>query len=92
MEVGSRWVIGNGERVNIWTDRWLPTSESFKPISPRVPLESEKVSCLLDRVTGSWNANKVKSSFLLHEAEVILGISISPRLLDLHTRPDVGIY
>ena len=82
VEAGSRWVIGNGERVNIWTDRWLPTPESFKPISPRVPLESKKVSCLLDRVTGSWNANKVRSSFLPHEAEVILGISISPHLLD----------
>ena len=41
-----------------------------------------KVSCLLDRETGSWNADKVRSSFLPHEVEVILGISISPHLLN----------
>lgn len=82
VEVGSRWVIGNGEREDIWTDRWLPTPESFKLISPKVTLESEKVSCLLDREMGSWNADKVRSSFLPHEVEVILGISISPHLLN----------
>ena len=41
-----------------------------------------KVSYLLDRETGSWNADKVRCSFLPHEAEVILGISTSPRLLE----------
>ena len=82
VEVGSRWVIGNGERVDIWTDRWLPTPESFKLISLKVTLESKKESCLLDRETGSWNADKVRSSFLPHEVEVILGISISPHLLN----------
>jgi len=43
VEVGSRWIIRNGEKVDIWTDRWLPTPDSFKPISPRVPLKSERV-------------------------------------------------
>lgn len=82
VEVGSRWIIGNGEKVDIWTNRWLSTPDSFKPVSPRIPLEKEKVSCFLDSETWSWNADKVRHSFLPHEAKVILGISISPRLLE----------
>lgn len=37
VEKGSRWVIGNGKRVHIWEDRWIPTLVSFKVVSPRVP-------------------------------------------------------
>lgn len=39
MEVGSRWIIGNGEQVDIWMDKWLPTLDSFKLANLRVPLE-----------------------------------------------------
>ena len=70
------------EHVDIWTDRWIPTPNPFKPVSQRVPLDSDKVACLLDSETGSWNVDKVRRSFLPHEAELILGISISPRLLE----------
>ena len=78
---GSRWVVGNGEQIDIWKDRWLPTSDSFKVVSLRTTLESSKVAWLLDKETRSWDVSKVRSSFLPHEADTILGISISPRLL-----------
>lgn len=78
---GSRWIIGNGESVNIWQDRWIPTLESFKVVSPRtLVLDSEKVSCLIDKELKTWDSNKVKSYFLPCKAEVILSIPISPRL------------
>ena len=35
---GSKWIIGNGESVNIWKDRWILTSESFKVVSLRSSL------------------------------------------------------
>ena len=31
---GSWWCIGNGQRVNIWNDRWIPSPSSSKVISP----------------------------------------------------------
>ena len=35
VEKGSRWVIGNGKRLHIWEDRWIPTPISFKLVSLR---------------------------------------------------------
>ena len=32
---GFRWVIGNGEGVHIWEDRWIPNPDSFKVINTR---------------------------------------------------------
>ena len=69
MDIGSRWVVGNGESVNIWEDRWIPTSDSFKVVSLRVFMDPEKVlACLLDKDTRSWDVDKVRSTFLPHEA------------------------
>ena len=31
---GSRWIIGNGERVNIWQDRWIPTPKVLQGGQP----------------------------------------------------------
>ena len=46
---GSRWCIGNGERVRIWKDRWIPSPELFTVTSP-VGAHSgmELVSSLVD--------------------------------------------
>ena len=69
VDIGSRWVVGNGESVNIWEDRWIPTSDSFKVVSLRVFMDPEKVlACLLDKDTRSWDVDKVRSTFLPHEA------------------------
>lgn len=32
---GSRWCIGNGSNVKVWTDGWLPKNAGFKALSPR---------------------------------------------------------
>ena len=46
---GSRWNIGNRERVRIWKDQWLPTPKSFKVMSPRAfHSRTEMVSSLID--------------------------------------------
>lgn len=31
---GLRWRIGNGRKVVVYKDNWLPRPETFKPISP----------------------------------------------------------
>ncbi|KAL0009841.1 hypothetical protein SO802_004949 [Lithocarpus litseifolius] len=61
VKLGSMWLIGNGEHVDLWKDRWIPTLDSFKLVSPRVHLESNKVACLVDTTTRSWDVDKNKN-------------------------------
>ena len=78
---GLRWSIGNGRRVNVWQDRWLPTPSSFKVVSPRNQGTTvEIVEHLLDSDRGSWDIKNMRNTFLPFEAEVVLGIPISPSL------------
>lgn len=78
---GSKWVIGNGERVHIWEDRWIPNPDLFKIISLRGPSAiGVMVSDLISRETRGWDANLVRHSFLPHEAKIVLGIPLSPWL------------
>ena len=80
---GFRWVIGNGERVHIWEDIWIPSSDSFRVVSPRgLSTNFVLVSSLINRETRGWDVNSVRNTFLPHEAEIVLGIPISPTLPD----------
>ena len=83
IERGSRWITGNGKKVNIWRDRWIPTPNTFKVVSPRCHIQGlDRVEQLIDKELGLWDAALVKSTFLLHDAEVILSIPISPTLTE----------
>lgn len=83
VEKGSRWCIGNGRTVEIWHDRWIPTSDNFKVISPKgSDGELVKVVQLIDGETGVLKVDLIKKTFLPHEAETILRIPLSPRLLE----------
>ena len=80
---GFRWVIGNGERVHIWEDIWIPSSDSFRVVSPRgLSTNFVLVSSLINRETRGWDVNSVRNTFLPHEAEIVFGIPISLRLPD----------
>ena len=34
---GSRWCIGNGQRIHIWNDSWIPSQSSSKALNPWKP-------------------------------------------------------
>ena len=81
IERGARWCIGNGHNVHIWEDRWLPNPDSFRVANPRRSQgEAEMVSNLIDSERRGWNVDKVRRTFLPHEAVSVLSIPISPRL------------
>lgn len=80
---GSWWYIGNGRKVHIWNDRWIPRPNSTKLVSPwRAQYKVEMVSDLIDIDRRGWDAAKVRSILMLHKAEIVLGIPISYRLPD----------
>ncbi|PNY16580.1 ribonuclease H, partial [Trifolium pratense] len=81
IDVGARWLIGNGKDVHIWNDKWLPAQDKFKvwsPVSNLAP--NAMVSDLINLETKMWDKNLVQNCFNSFEAEQILNIPLSWRL------------
>ena len=79
---GLRWRIGNGEHVQVWGDKWLPTPSTYKVTSPRMFMQAQTmVSELIDKENASWKSEVVDALFLPHEVEVIKSIPLSVHLL-----------
>ncbi|XP_062019293.1 uncharacterized protein LOC133735867 [Rosa rugosa] len=79
IDSGSRWRIGDGQRVSIKEDRWLPCPTTFKVVSP-IPISTEwKVESLLTEIEV-WNVPLIHSLFLTHEAEMILSLPMAREL------------
>ena len=75
---GSFWRVGDGTRIQIWEDRWLPTPYQHSVITPcpqNTPLTH--VSQLIDHQTRAWDKDVVRSIFIPFEAKNILGIPLS---------------
>ena len=54
---GTRWRVGNGRRIHIWEDKWLPTPSTYKVITPPKPINDfPMVSSLIDYETKKINA------------------------------------
>ncbi|KAI5437568.1 hypothetical protein KIW84_023617 [Lathyrus oleraceus] len=80
---GIRWRIGNGERVKIWEDNWIPTVLGFKTIGPNRGLDfANKVCILIDSDLGRWNLEALQANFDDSEAIHIASFPLFDRLLD----------
>ncbi|XP_062028650.1 uncharacterized protein LOC133744575 [Rosa rugosa] len=78
IELGTRWRIGDGRRVSIMSDKWLPCPVNFKVVTPlQIPAQQKVESLFTD--SGAWNVPMVKSLFLTHEADMILGMPLGLR-------------
>ena len=75
---GMRWQIGNGNKIRLWHDKWIPRPCTYKVISKEKPNSTNAlVYELINKGTGEWNIDKLNSWFLLEEREAILGIPLS---------------
>ena len=80
---GTRWRVGNGQRIHILEYKWLPTPTSYKVITPQKDFEDyPMVSSLIDNDTKWWKVEVVKSIFLPFEASTILQIPLNYNLLE----------
>ncbi|XP_062021164.1 uncharacterized protein LOC133737669 [Rosa rugosa] len=78
----SYWQIGNGLSVDIWSDCWVPGVPDYKPVDNGIAsLEVRQVSELLNQA-GRWNELLIRQMFPMKEAEAILSIPISSRVVD----------
>lgn len=61
---GVIWRIGNGEKVNIWSDNWIPRAGSMKPVGCKDPQNVRVVADLLNDPGSGWNVDKLNYIFL----------------------------
>jgi hypothetical protein len=75
---GSCWRIGNGSKIRIREDNWLPYKKRFKILAHR-PAETSvyEVRDLFGAESSSWNQNLVNSLFYNFENIQILQISLT---------------
>ncbi|KAK9666515.1 hypothetical protein RND81_14G190200 [Saponaria officinalis] len=79
VKLGLRKRIGNGLNTFVWTDAWIPGTQSGMVLSPRGSAHVEmRVSDLIDAGRQKW----VQSLFLPFEQDRILGIRLSPNKPD----------
>jgi hypothetical protein len=77
---GTIWRVGDGSHINIWTDNWLPGDCRHKVISPHPNGTTiAKVSDLIQDSPRGWDHHLVQSTFIQHDANVILGIPLCER-------------
>ncbi|KAL0014687.1 hypothetical protein SO802_001756 [Lithocarpus litseifolius] len=77
---GSTWRIGNGEKVLIRGENWLPNQSSRQVISPqKIFPNNTNVCALIDDETPCWLEERVCEELMPREANVILSIPISSR-------------
>ena len=71
---GYIWRVGNGEKINIWDDCWIPNSASKKVLPVRRNQVLTKVNELIDPITGEWDEMLIRENFWHIDAERILQI------------------
>ena len=70
--------MGNGTRINVWHDKWIPRPSTYKVLTPMRPnVENVLVCELINKASGEWNVDKLNSWFQLVNKEAILSIPLS---------------
>jgi hypothetical protein len=73
------WRVGDGRKIKVWGEKWLPTPSTFSVQSvPRMLNENSLVADLIDQDTMRWNKELIQAEFMEEEAQVISSIPLNP--------------
>jgi ribonuclease HI len=76
---GLVWGIGDGRKIKVWGEKWLPTPSTFSVQSvPRMLNGNSLVADLIDQDTMRWNMELIQAEFMEEEAQVISSIPLNP--------------
>jgi hypothetical protein len=79
LKKGIVWRIGDGSKVKIFRDNWLPRPGSLKVDGKRGSLRRKWVSELINPITRSWDKEAVRECCWPHDANTILNIKLPAR-------------
>ena len=72
------WRIGNGKRVRIWGESWLPDAQCPFVMSPLCnDLKNEKVSSWMIKVGNNWDPDILRDLFDERDRDIIARIPLS---------------
>ncbi|XP_075633497.1 uncharacterized protein LOC142605956 [Castanea sativa] len=73
-----RWQVGDGKRINVWKDKWIPSPRTYKVMMPeRLQSQTQWVCDFIDEDRKEWKGDLVRQCFLPQDAEAILSIPLS---------------
>lgn len=82
-------MIGNGQKVRVWEDPWVPWLENFKPM-PKVGVSQQQTLMVYQRMDDgrrNWNLAKLRELF---EENTVIAIFKIP--LSMRNRPNKLIW
>ncbi|XP_060961042.1 uncharacterized protein LOC133031536 [Cannabis sativa] len=81
---GTRCRVGDGSRINLVLDPWLPNEDNPRVTSNNPALIDQNVKALMETDTLAWDVDLVHDTFNERDANLILSISLSSsRLCDV---------
>jgi hypothetical protein len=60
---GHIWRIGDASSINVWEDKWIPSSHSRKVLTPEGQNLLTRGNEPIDPHTNSWDADLVTEAF-----------------------------
>ncbi|KAG2560335.1 hypothetical protein PVAP13_8KG058660 [Panicum virgatum] len=82
LKKGIIWRVGNGDKIQIWRDNWIPKDSLLKITGERTRCRLRWVSQLNYGDVQDWDRDLVKTIFHKHDAEEVLKIRIPTRPTD----------
>jgi hypothetical protein len=79
---GHIWRVGTRDKINIYTDPWIPSSWNRMVISPRGNAVYSEVSDLISPITGAWDVKLLETLFLPVDVQHILEIPLNKQGFD----------
>jgi hypothetical protein len=76
LKEGLVWHVGDGKKIDVWADNWIPRAGSIKPLGHKPRMEIRRVEeALLDAGQG-WNESRLREVFFDGDIEDILKIPV----------------
>ena len=79
LKKGIIWRVGNGDKIQIWRNNWIPKDSLLKITGQRTGCRLRWVSQLMRRDVRDWDMDLVRKIFHDHDAEEVLKIRIPSR-------------
>ncbi|KAL7245772.1 hypothetical protein ACSBR2_000999 [Camellia fascicularis] len=75
---GLRWQVGNGQSINFWEDRWIPSSPNFKPVNLKPDgCQVQWVGDVINSTHAVWDRDKLLGTVNQEDVNNISVIPIS---------------